>query len=305
MLKSRLRIIGLTLGAFALPFTTSCAYSAPAEAQSTPAVADAPAPALWMVSDEDTTIYLFGTVHALPRDLEWYNPHIAQALEASGEFITEVDMEDTSSMAGMIAEKAMMTDGQRLRELMSDEDRMAYDEMLVSLGLPVESFDMFKPWFAAVTLSLLPLLNEGYDTESGAEMVLLSKIGPEIPRGELETAEFQLDLFDSLPLETQLDYLNSVVEAAPDLKNQLDQMVAEWLEGDADSLAELMNATETDPALYQKLIVDRNANWVEWIDTRLDQPGTVFVAVGAGHLAGEGSVQDLLEDRGILSARVH
>jgi len=90
----------------------------------------------------------------------------------------------------------------------------------------------------------------------------------------------------------------------PELPAQLDEMVGEWLAGDAAALAELMNAQESDPELYKRLIIDRNAAWAVWIGNRLEQPGTVFMAVGAGHLAGSGSVQVQLESRGIPSVRV-
>ncbi|HSG34350.1 MAG TPA: TraB/GumN family protein [Sphingomonadaceae bacterium] len=297
-----LRIIGLGLGAFALQFTAACSTLGGDGGASTRS--SAPSPALWRVADKDTTIYLFGTVHALPRDLVWYEPHIARALEASSQLVTEVDAAEAAKMPDLVAAKAVLPEGQTLRSLMSEEDRQAYDEVLVSLGLPVQSFDAYKPWFAAITLSLLPILNAGYETESGVEEVLLSKIHPDTTRHALETVEYQLDLFDQLPLEAQLTYLKQVVDSAPELTSQLDQMVGRWLAGDAKALAELMNAQETDPELYERLITTRNANWAVWIDDRLDEPGTVFVAVGAGHLAGKGSVQEQLKRRGISSARV-
>ena len=84
----------------------------------------------------------------------------------------------------------------------------------------------------------------------------------------------------------------------------MDSMVAEWLAGDADGLAELMNEGLTDPALADALLYKRNENWAEWINTRLERPGTVFIAVGAGHLAGQKSVQDYLTQRGLTVERV-
>jgi uncharacterized protein YbaP (TraB family) len=90
----------------------------------------------------------------------------------------------------------------------------------------------------------------------------------------------------------------------PQMVDMLDAMVAEWAEGDAVKLAEMMNESMSDPALYQRLLVDRNANWADWIEQRLEQPGEVFIAVGAGHLAGRGSVQELLEGRGHTVTRI-
>lgn len=89
-----------------------------------------------------------------------------------------------------------------------------------------------------------------------------------------------------------------------DAKSTLDRMVAEWVKGDADKLAEMMNEGMDDPVLSEALLYSRNANWAEWIAKRLDAPGTVFIAVGAGHLAGARSVQDMLAAKGINSERV-
>ena len=84
----------------------------------------------------------------------------------------------------------------------------------------------------------------------------------------------------------------------------LDAMVAEWMKGDADGLAMLLNDDLDDPVLYKRLLTDRNARWAQWIAQRLKTPGTVFIAVGAGHLAGRESVQQQLKKRGIKARRL-
>lgn len=264
----------------------------------------APAPALWKVADEDTTIYLFGTIHVLPEDLAWFEPHIAGALAASDELVTEIETGDAAAMGTLVAEKARLPEGQKLRDLMTDEQRKAYDEVMVSLGLPVDSLDGYEPWYAGVNLSLIPLLVAGYDPEHGVEAVLQERAPATARRAALETAAYQLGLFDSLPQELQLEYLHEIVAAVPSINGEIDRIIATWLAGDATALAGLMNAEETDATLYQRFIIDRNVHWAVWIDDRLDRPGTVFMAVGAGHLAGQGSVQEQLEARGISSARV-
>jgi uncharacterized protein YbaP (TraB family) len=160
-----------------------------------------------------------------------------------------------------------------------------------------------EPWLAAMTLSLLPLLRAGYESESGVEMALGSRAEGK-RRAGLESIEDQVALFDTLPLEAQLALLDQTVEQVGRGSLTLDAMVAEWLEGDADQLATLLNAELTDPALHDRLLTQRNANWAEWIERRLEEPGTVFVAVGAGHLAGPGSVQDKLRERGLDVQRI-
>lgn len=186
---------------------------------------------------------------------------------------------------------------------MTPENRQEYEEALVALGLPVEGLDRLEPWLAAVTLALLPVMQAGYDPQSGVEMALGTRAG-EKERGALETIDQQIALFDDLPREAQLSFLDQTVEALPTAANSLDAMVAEWIEGDAVGLAALMNAELTDPVLKERLLTSRNANWAGWIERRLEEPGTVFIAVGAGHLAGEGSVQDHLRKRDLKVTRI-
>jgi uncharacterized protein YbaP (TraB family) len=263
-----------------------------------------PGPALWQVGDKDTTIYLFGTVHALPKDKNWFDARIERAFNASDEMVTEVDVGDVSGSTQALQAQGMLPAGQKLRDLMKPDDRMEYEAALVSLGIPVETLDGYKPWFAAMTLSLLPLLRSGYDTQSGVEISLGGRAGDSKRRGALETISQQIALFDGMPAEAQLSFLDQTVEQIPKATNSLDAMVAEWIEGDAVQLAQLMNSELTDPVLKDRLLIQRNAHWADWIKQRLAQPGTVFIAVGAGHLAGDGSVQDQLRRRDVRVKRV-
>jgi len=276
----------------------------PAGRVETPPAGAVPGPALWQVSDKDTTIYLFGTVHALPKDQNWFDGRIERAFNASDELVTEVDIADLSGSSAALQQAGMLPEGESLRGLMTPEDRMEYEAALVTLGIPVETLDRYEPWLAAMTLALLPLLRSGYDTQSGVEMALGQRSGETKKRGALESIEEQIMLFDGMPREAQLAFLDQTVNQVPQASNSLDAMVAEWIEGDATELARLMNAELGDPALRDRLLIQRNANWADWIERRMDQPGTVFIAVGAGHLAGEGSVQDQLRKRRLKVQRI-
>jgi uncharacterized protein YbaP (TraB family) len=154
-----------------------------------------------------------------------------------------------------------------------------------------------------MTLSLLPLLCTGYDTKSGVELSLSDRTGQRTHSG-LETLQQQIELFDGMPQAEQLAFLDQTVEALPKASASLDAMVAEWLKGDAGKLADLLNAELTDAALRDRLLTQRNANWAHWIEQRMAKPGTVFVAVGAGHLAGADSVQEQLAKLGVKVQRV-
>ena len=290
------RFLASAAAAFSLG-TSACATV------DTPPAGAVPGPALWEVADEDTTIYLFGTVHALPQSTTWFDGRIERAFDSADELVTEIDMSSAAGSAQALQSASALPEGQTLRGLMNAADRQQYEAALVGLGLPVEALDRYEPWFAAMTLSLLPLLRSGYDTQSGVELSLSGR-SSEKKHGALETIEQQVALFDTLPQEAQLKFLDETVEKLDQATSTLDAMVAEWLKGDAVALANLLNAEMTDPVLYDRLLTERNANWAGWIENRMAQPGTVFIAVGAGHLAGKGSVQDQLKARGLRVKRV-
>jgi len=290
----------------AAPLALLGAAPALADNHTAPAAASAgTGPALWKVADEDTTIYLFGTVHVLPQGVEWYDATIASALEGSDMIVTEIKMDKAAEaeLQQLSMKLGTLPAGTTLRSLLTPEQTAQYEAALAKIGAPPTAFDPLKPWLAGLTLSLVPLMQQGYDPNSGVEKVLLAKAGAK-PQGALETAEYQLGIFDGMPTEGQIAFLMESVEGMDEVKAMLDRMVAEWAEGDAEQLAAVMNEGMTDPAVAEALLYKRNATWAEWIDARLDEPGSVFVAVGAGHLAGEKSVQDYLAQRGIAVARV-
>jgi uncharacterized protein len=289
------------LAAFALLLTLpACGGDAIASA---PAPHSPSGPALWKVADDDTTIYLFGTIHALPTGVEWFDGRVAQAFDGSTELVTEIDPKEAAGLQGEIMALAILPAGETLRDKMTAENRAEYEAAMTKVGLPVDALDRYEPWYATINLALLPLLQAGYGPDSGVEAVLTARAAAK-QRGALETVQFQIGLFDSMPIEKQLEYLDETVEGLPELATMLDEMVADWLAGDADALAVLMNDEMSDAEIYDRLLVGRNKNWAAWIDDRLKQPGAVFIAVGAGHLAGKGSVQEQLAARGIAVTRI-
>ena len=296
----------LTLGAASFALFASAPALADGHTPADPAPAAASGPALWKVADEDTTIYLFGTVHALPPEIEWYDETIATALTAADTLVTEIPMDPQSeaSMQTVAMQTAMLPPGTTLRSLLSPEQTASYEAALGAMSIPAPAFDPLEPWMVGLTLTMLPLMQEGYSPDTGVEKVLLGKAGDK-PQDALETIEFQLGIFDGLPQEQQIAFMMEAVESVDEVKATLDRMVERWVAGDADGLAEIMNEGLEDPALAEALLYNRNANWAEWIDARLETtPGTVFVAVGAGHLAGAKSVQDYLAARDIVVQRV-
>ena len=262
-------------------------------------------PALWKLSDSDTTVYLFGTVHVLPKGINWFHGPVSEAFHASDSLVTEIIEGDPGEMQSIVLRKAVLPAGQTLRAQMTDDQRATYETALKEYGVPAEMFDRFDPWYAAVGLSTLPLLEQGYAPEQGVEKLLGSLAqNAGKPHLALETAEEQLSLFDALPLEVQHRYLGEVIAQLPSIRSELEAMVAAWQRGDEEKIASVMNAERSDPVLIKALLTDRNARWADWVETRMGEPGTIFLAVGAGHLAGEESLQAMLERKGMAVERL-
>lgn len=289
-----------------LPGTNS-AHAAEPVVASAAATVDAK-PALWAVKDEDTTIYLFGTVHVLKPGLSWFDEAVKDAFDKSDQLMLEVVLpEDQAQMASAMLPLAIDQNGKTLSSRLTPEQLKAYQAAMTSLGLPAGQFDMFEPWFAGITLSVLPLAQLGYDPEQGAEKQL-TKYAKDAskPISGLETLTEQLGFFDTLPETSQLSYLNAVVKDLDKMGPTLDKLVMLWSKGDPDGLATAMNESmAATPDLTKTLLWDRNARWAKQLQARMDQPGTVFVAVGAGHLAGKHSVQDYLKERGLTATRIN
>jgi uncharacterized protein len=289
--------------------------SAPAAAQS-PALARAPAapaalpdadPAIWVVKDPDTTIYLFGTFHALDGKSDWFNDEVKTAFDHADELVLELPpMEDKAALQPVIMKYALDTSGKPLLEKLSPVAKEKYVEALGELGAPPTAFDKFRPFFAALTVVMAGAQKLGMTGEQGAEAILTKAAKDDKkPISGLETVDYQMSLFANLSEADQIKMLEETLGELDKLGAVFAEMNKHWTSGDAEGMAKLMNdMSDESPAMYKSLLTDRNANWAEWIDKRLDKPGVVFMGVGAGHLGGKDSVQDLLAKRGIKSTRL-
>jgi uncharacterized protein len=284
----------------ALAWTPAIAQTAPAA----PAV-DAD-PALWVVKDADTTIYLFGTVHLLKPGVSWFDDGVKAAFDKSDELVMELaDPTGPETMAA-IAKYGALPAGPALSERLSPKQRETYAAALAKFGMQPAMLDRQQPWIAALTLSMLPLMKDGYNPTSGPEMVLLpaAKAAGKQVKG-LESAEEQIGLFAKMPEAEQIAALTLTAEQVDNVAPQMNKMVASWSKGDTDGIARFMaDSPGNTPEAMKTVFYDRNARWAEWIDKRMDQPGTVFIAVGAGHLAGGESVQAKLGAYKLVATRV-
>ncbi|MET3723991.1 TraB/GumN family protein [Sphingomonas trueperi] len=262
-------------------------------------------PALWAVRDGDTTVYLFGTVHLLRPELRWFGGPVRTAFDASDTLVLELVMPPEAETQALL-DKLGRTPGDPTVAALPAPEHARLEGALRQAGLPPQALDRDEPWLAALTLSLLPLQKLGYDDANGVEQVLQAaakKAGKQVTG--LETAEQQFGYFDHLSAAAQGRLLGDTLTGLPETGANLDAAVAAWSKGDADTLARMLNADLAgNPELRETLLLRRNRAWADWIRARMQTPGTVFVAVGAGHLAGDASVLALLSKAGLKVERL-
>lgn len=300
MLKSLLRRAFAALG---LPLAVVASSAAAA-----PAAAPAARPALWAVADSDTTIYLFGTIHLLPEKYQWRTPKLDQAVAGSQELVIEtvVDEKNPQKMLAAMASLAFSPGLPPLAERVPAQKRAALVAALQKSGLPPQAFDRMETWAAAFMLLGNRFKEMGLKSGAGVEAVLrqaFASQGKSI--GELETNVEQLGFFDTLPEKAQRALLEGAIDEPKSMSKDFDRMLAAWVRGDINAIAKTFNEDlSASPELREALIKRRNENWSRWIKRRMASPGSVMVAVGAGHLAGRDSVIDMLQRGGYRVRRV-
>jgi uncharacterized protein len=265
-------------------------------------------PALWVVSDEDSTVYLFGTVHILRPELDWMTPQVEAAFASADTLYMEADVfsaEAQATMQAMIPQVGLLPQGESLTSKMSDEALADLDVIAGRLGAPSETIragiDPLKPWLAGLQLAVAQMQAAGYDPNSGVDKHLAER-ATEAGKsfGYFETAEEQIGFLSGLPMETQLADLEIGLEQAVENPDQLSDLVSAWAQGDMGRLDALLNTEmrQTSPELYERIIVQRNRNWVPLVEEIVAGEGVAFVAVGSGHMPGENGLIALLRDAG-------
>ncbi|MBO9670044.1 MAG: TraB/GumN family protein [Sphingobium sp.] len=307
--RSIVRLAAL-LALLSAPLSAQAQVQAPAK----PAASAAPEapksvlakPALWVVKDKDTTIYLFGTIHLLRPGINWFQGPVKKAFDRSDTVVMEVADQNDAAMQARVVQKALDVSGPPLTQKLPEAIRPKFTQLVSDYKLPSTVVERMKPWFAAVTITSAPLAKLGYDASQGVEAQLRKYAeAAKKPMLGLETTEEQVGYFDGLSSDLQISMLVETINEQADVEKTLAQMIDAWAAGDPLKLSETMNKSmEDDKALQQILLFDRNERWADWIKARLDKPGTVFLAVGAGHLAGQRSVQDALKVRKIKTKLV-
>jgi len=263
-------------------------------------------PALWTLSDDDTTVHLFGTVHILKPETEWRTDAFDEIVESANAIYFEADVASPEAqrvMQRLVPQLGVYTDGTKLTDVLDDADEKEVEEAAELIGVPMAAVEPMKPWLATVQLSMLALQKQGYEPGSGVEMVITETAeAEEIELRYLETGEQQLRFFADAPLDDQIAFLVASAEQIEDNPTLLDTLVTEWAEGDVEAIGTIMADPDVmgSQRVYDTLIVERNRNWTEQIKTLMaDEAGVFLFAVGAGHLAGDDSVVEMLRADGL------
>lgn len=297
----------MTRPLFALLAIISLAACGGTEAKAPVVAKGAARPALWKVADADTIIYLFGTIHLLPKGLKWTTPAMAKAMAASQGLVLEVALDKDPATLGAVMMKLAKTPGlPPILDRVAPAKRAALKKVIDESGLSLTYLDGLETWAASLGLASAMNAKLNLSYEDGAE-TQLTRVFEKMrkPIGGLETAEQQLGYFDTLPEVAQRKFLTSIADESANADKEFTAMIGAWKAGDVRRIAlSFDDEMKLSPELAEVLLYRRNNNWAGWVSERMKKPGTVFVAVGAGHLAGKGSVEELVARRGFKVVRV-
>jgi len=259
-------------------------------------------PAMWVIKDADSTIYLIGTLHLLRHDTEWNSARVRKTVGESKELWLEVaNIDDQASTAPTIAKYGF----DRMKPLstkLSPAQKEKLEKVAAKYDLPTATFEPMQPWMVAVMFMALPLQKAGYDPNAGVDHILKAQAEKEGDKVfGFETIEEQVQFFAELPQPEQIALLEETLDDADKGTELLEKLAKAWLEGDTATIGKfLVDEMKTKaPALYGKLLVQRNVRWSEKIAEILKRSGVQQIAVGAAHLAGPDSLQAQLAKRGI------
>jgi uncharacterized protein YbaP (TraB family) len=257
---------------------------------------------LWSLQTKKNTVYFLGSVHVMKSDAYPLAPEIERAYEDSKKIVFETDVDEASDPA---VQAKMMTlglymNGQTLKENVSEETYKLLEEKAVAAGIPMASFDRFRPWFCALTLSVMEFQKLGFLPTYGVDTYFFTKAkkaGKEII--PLESTEFQLNLFAEMVELQQESFLRQTLEELEVIATMASDMVDAWTAGDLDKMDSIMKMSfKEHPDIYDRFVVERNKKWISKIEHLINQDGNAMVIVGAGHLVGTKNLLDLLRAKG-------
>ncbi|MEP9358720.1 TraB/GumN family protein [Sphingomonas sp. KR3-1] len=290
MIARRFRLLACLALLPAGPVSAQTAAPPPAPAE---AAAD---PALWVVRDADTTIYLFGTIHFMRPGTAWQSPKVAAALKASETLVLEIADPDNQAAVAPLVQRYGLSPDRPLSSLLTPAEQARLGQAAAAMGRSAAQLDPMRPWLAGVMLSSAVILRGGFDPASGIDLALRrDAIAAGKPVLGLESLADEMRMLSNFPEEGQLGFLRKTLADFDVAPVELEKLVRAWRTGDAEAIDAISLAPlRATPRVYQAVIVERNRRWAEELRTMLAGKGHYFVAVGTMHLVGPDSVLRLL-----------
>lgn len=281
------------------------AWAAPSGAQE-----PTPGPALWRVSDADTTLYLFGLPHMMDADTAWRTAAFDNALEEADAVMLEADRTSPEAQASLqqtVAQIGVYRDGRTLSALLDEETRAQAERVASALGVPMQGLDPLKPWLAANQLQSLMVQRAGLMNPQTPAAVITAEAAAEgMPVTYFEEPTTLLVAVGDLPEDSQLRLFKQALDIIETDPGQPQRILSMWAEGDVESLDEAFHGEGewADETVRSAMLLERNALWQARIDEIMEsETGVYFAAVGVGHLVGEDSIVSGLDRGGYAITR--
>jgi len=275
-----------------------------------PAGARGPEPALWQIKNGESTVYLFGSIHVLPRDWEWRTKPIDTAIKSANTFVFEAALTPQSlgSMKVFIRENGTLPRGKHLSRMLSPQGLEDFKALLAMTPIDRDSINVMRPWLALMMLADTRV-QAGQSRVSfveGVDFTLMQHAEEaKRPVRYLESAQTQLALLAAATPDNDIKGFEANLHQMLKSENVLGPLISNWTMGNQAAIAKIANEEMTNNPEEKRLVFDRrNLNWIPQIEKMMTEKQTFFVTVGAGHLAGPGSVLELLCKRGWKVQRI-
>ena len=254
---------------------------------------------LWKATGRQGVVYLVGSIHALPADAYPLNPAFDAAFKDADLLVEEIDLGDSQGQLQALT-RGMLPAGQTLDRVLSPGTLAQLNKFSANLGVAAEPLKMFKPWMIVVVLEGLQVMQAGFDPELGIDKHFYDQAQRQgKPVQGLETAEYQISRFDEMTPDQQDRMLADTLKALETEKASFGKLADAWKTGDAATVERVvLTDLKQDPVIYQRLLVERNRNWLPKIEEFFTRRGHAFVVVGAAHLLGPDGLIAMLKAKG-------
>lgn len=259
---------------------------------------------LWQVNSPTNTVYLLGSIHYLS-EASYPLPAVMETAFAEAEvLVLEADVGSTPEAeleTGLVLlQRAAPEPGETLGEVLSPETYGLAAQQAQALGLPLEVFQAYEPWFLAVSMTAVKLISLGFTPEYGVDQYFQQQAQTaDKPVLFLETVAQQADLFEQLSVDEQRQFMQQTLAELDQTEASINAIVAAWSRGDTEAMAAiLLESFENYPRMEQVFLRDRNRDWLSQIQNFLGDDEDYLVVVGALHLVGPDSLIELLEQQG-------